>query len=174
MRRLPDGIARWLPAIVLVVVALNQLRLAHTHQLSPWSGGGFGMFSLAHAIRGGRVMVVEVSQKASDAGRRFMGENRLAVTYVEQDLAYRPFRYQDMSQFDAMIVDPPRSGLHGRVLRQINTVGPRRLIYVSCHPAALARDLALLTSYTRVSLNPVDLFPQTPEVEVVAVLERVR
>jgi hypothetical protein len=45
MRRLPDGIARWLPGIILVVVALNQLRLAHTHQLSPWSGGGFGMFS---------------------------------------------------------------------------------------------------------------------------------
>ena len=136
--------------------------------------GGFGMFSLAHAMRGGRGTVVELSGKACDAGKGFVHDHRLSVGYIEQDLAQRPFRYQEMSQFDALIVDPPRSGLHQGILRQINVVGPRRLIYVSCHPAALARDLARFTSYIRISLNPIDLFPQTPEVEVVAVMERVR
>ena len=45
MKPLPERIARWLPAVLLVLVALNQQRLAHTASLSPWSGGGFGMFS---------------------------------------------------------------------------------------------------------------------------------
>ncbi|HHE46182.1 MAG TPA: class I SAM-dependent RNA methyltransferase [Bacteroidetes bacterium] len=134
--------------------------------------GGFGMFALAHAMRGGRAMVVESSREALDAGSEFMSRNHLAVNYVYQDLDHRRFRYQDMKLFDALIVDPPRSGISSGIRRQMNAAAPRRIVYVSCHPAAMARDIAALSTYTIVSINPVDMFPNTPEIETVVVLER--
>ncbi len=134
--------------------------------------GGFGMFALAQVMRGGRAMVVESSLDAVKAGSDFVSRNQLSVNYVQQDLNHRRFRYQEMKMFDALIADPPRSGIHKGIRLQMNAKGPRRIVYISCHPAAMARDLAALSAYTIVSINPVDMFPNTPELEAVAVLER--
>ena len=70
----------------------------------------------------------------------------------------------------AVVVNPPRSGCTPQVLAAIAALQPRTLVYVSCHPASLARDLALLVEYGfRVAqVQPVDMFPQTPHVENVA------
>jgi len=72
---------------------------------------------------------------------------------------------------DVLIVNPPRAGLHADVPAIINSTPPARVIYVSCDPATLARDMrALVDVYDLVSLRCFDLFPQTSHVETVAVL----
>ncbi len=75
---------------------------------------------------------------------------------------------------DLAVVDPPRNGLGERVARMLVTLGAPRVIYVSCDPATLARDLSVLLSsgYRIAQLHLVDLFPQTFHIETVVHLER--
>jgi 23S rRNA (uracil1939-C5)-methyltransferase len=74
---------------------------------------------------------------------------------------------------DVIITDPPRAGMHPRVVKALLSVAPAKIIAVSCNPSTLARDLAmLLPSYHITSVQPVDLFPHTPHIECVVVLEQ--
>ncbi|MFW6237224.1 MAG: 23S rRNA (uracil(1939)-C(5))-methyltransferase RlmD [Desulfosudaceae bacterium] len=74
---------------------------------------------------------------------------------------------------DVLVIDPPRAGMHKVVVRQILAMAPGRIIYVSCNPATLARDAALLAeAYTVAEVQPVDMFPHTPHIESVARLVR--
>ena len=71
----------------------------------------------------------------------------------------------------AIIVDPPRKGLDDRTIENIIKVSPNRLVYISCNPATMVRDLAKLEdTYTITKIQPVDMFPYTKHVECVAVL----
>ncbi len=73
---------------------------------------------------------------------------------------------------DMMIVDPPRAGMHGDVVKVILNARPGRIVYVSCNPATQARDLALLDAEYRVEkVQPVDMFPHTHHVENVVLLK---
>ena len=72
---------------------------------------------------------------------------------------------------DVIITDPPRAGMHDKVVRQIMKVSPEKIVYVSCNPATQARDLAILTEqYSIERVQPVDMFPQTHHVENVVLL----
>lgn len=74
---------------------------------------------------------------------------------------------------EVMIVDPPRAGMHGDVVKVILNAEPERIVYVSCNPATQARDLALLDEkYKVVRVQPVDMFPHTHHVENVVKLQR--
>ncbi len=75
-----------------------------------------------------------------------------------------------------VIVDPPRAGLHPRVVQQLLEIAAPRLVYVSCNPVTQARDAALLIEggYELKRLRPVDMFPHTAHVECVALMEKVR
>ena len=73
---------------------------------------------------------------------------------------------------DVIITDPPRAGMHNDVVDVILKAAPKRIVYVSCNPATQARDLALLDNNYRVAaVQPVDMFPHTPHVENVVLLE---
>ena len=74
---------------------------------------------------------------------------------------------------DVIITDPPRAGMHPDVVKTIMNAAPKRIVYVSCNPATQARDLEILTQDYRISrIQPVDMFPHTPHVENVVLLER--
>lgn len=73
---------------------------------------------------------------------------------------------------DVIITDPPRAGMHPDVVKTIINTGAARIVYVSCNPATQARDLAMLDPYYKVkAVQPVDMFPHTPHVENVVLLE---
>jgi 23S rRNA (uracil1939-C5)-methyltransferase len=75
---------------------------------------------------------------------------------------------------DVVVADPPRAGFHPKALGTLATLAPARVVYVSCNPATLARDVGDLVrqGYALEWVQPVDMFPQTPHIEAVARLRR--
>jgi len=74
---------------------------------------------------------------------------------------------------DVLITDPPRAGMHPKVVERIIEAGPPRIVYVSCNPATQARDAALLSEHYHIRQSqPVDMFPHTPHIENVLLMER--
>ena len=74
---------------------------------------------------------------------------------------------------DVIITDPPRAGMHPRVVRALLEISPQRIIVVSCNPSTLARDLGMLgEDYAITAIQPVDMFPHTPHIECVVGLEK--
>ncbi|MCW7754108.1 23S rRNA (uracil(1939)-C(5))-methyltransferase RlmD [Desulfobotulus sp. H1] len=74
---------------------------------------------------------------------------------------------------DVMIIDPPRAGMHPDVVKRILELAPERMVYVSCNPATMARDLAMMQgAYEILEVQPVDMFPHTFHIEAVAKLRR--
>ena len=72
---------------------------------------------------------------------------------------------------NAVITDPPRSGMHEKVIQTLLKVLPERIVYVSCNPATQARDIRLLSgTYDFIESQPVDMFPHTQHVENIALL----
>ena len=148
--------------------------------------GGFGAFALGYAVRGGQAMVVEAMGASVSAGRSFARQSGLKVEFVTGDLSSQRLLDKAVEartvapspgaipKLDCAVVDPPRSGIHQATLRWLNRSGPPLVVYVSCHPAALARDLGGLVTYRARFYQPVDLFPGTPDLETVVVLDRIR
>ncbi|MBQ2114323.1 MAG: class I SAM-dependent RNA methyltransferase, partial [Selenomonadales bacterium] len=85
-----------------------------------------------------------------------------------------PQLYKQGVRADVVVVDPPRSGCDRIVLETFARMNPERIVYVSCNPASLARDIAVLNElgYHAEEVQPVDMFPQTSHVESVALLRR--
>ncbi len=138
---------------------------------------GIGTIALTLAPRAGELWGIElVEQAVADAiaaARRndvrgahfFAGDARLALPELIER-AGRP---------DVLVVDPPRAGLSQKVVRRMIDASPRRIVYVSCNPTTLAPNAAQLVEagWRLVKVRPVDMFPQTPHIECVALLERV-
>ncbi|HBL25346.1 MAG TPA: hypothetical protein DD490_00750, partial [Acidobacteria bacterium] len=131
---------------------------------------GVGLFALPLARRYRRVVAVEADTNACRYARNNARRNRISHLEVvgqavESWLAALPVGV------DRVVADPPRAGLVSKVRRALLEKRPKRLTYVSCHPAALARDLRFLTAaYEMESVALFDLFPQTGHMEVVVQL----
>lgn len=132
---------------------------------------GVGTFTLPLARVAGEVVAVEASKYALADLRRNLDEAGLDADIVPGDAAYA---LADLGHLDAALVDPPRSGLSQRAMRAIVSARIPSVVYVSCDPATLARDVATLAraGYVAGRFVPVDLFPQTYHLETVAVLHR--
>ena len=127
---------------------------------------GVGLYGRALARAGASVTGIEVSPDALGSFEGTIDDFQVLRGRVEERLA-------DALPAQLLILNPPRKGLADAVPDQIMASPPERIIYVSCDPATLARDLRRLTSvYSLVELQGFDLFPQTAHVETVAVLER--
>jgi 23S rRNA (uracil1939-C5)-methyltransferase len=131
---------------------------------------GVGLFTLPLARRYGAVVGVESDGVAVRHARNNARRNRLAnVEIVARSM--EAWIRSLPSGADRVVIDPPRSGLSLVTRRVLADRRPSRLSYVSCHPAAMARDLADLRSgFDLESLDLIDLFPQTGHLEVVAQL----
>ena len=85
----------------------------------------------------------------------------------------QPAFIAEHGQPDVIILDPPRAGVHEKVIEVIKNAAPSRIVYVSCNPASQARDISMLSdAYALVKVQPVDMFPHTHHVENVALLIR--
>lgn len=145
--------------------------------VGPWEGdtaydlySGVGLFTLPLARRYQKVVAVESDTTAVRYGRNNARRNKLTNVdlvskVVESWLPGLP------TGADRVVVDPPRAGLTPRVRKTLVDRVPKRLTYVSCHPAALARDLRILKEvYTIEKITLFDLFPQTGHMETVVQL----
>lgn len=98
------------------------------------------------------------------------------VDFVASDIRTALISDEMLSHYpkpDVMMIDPPRSGMHPDVIREILELAPERISYISCNPATQARDVELLSEkYELLELQPVDMFPQTWHIECVAKLRR--
>jgi 23S rRNA (uracil1939-C5)-methyltransferase len=141
--------------------------------VGPWEGetavdlyAGVGLFSLPLGRRYRRVIAVESDQIGARFARLNVRRNQSGVEVVNR--AVESWMKELPKKVDRVIVDPPRGGLSLRVRDTLRERPPARLTYVSCHPAALARDLRLLEEAYRIEhLAFIDLFPQTGHMEVV-------
>jgi 23S rRNA (uracil1939-C5)-methyltransferase len=138
---------------------------------------GIGTIALTLAPRAGELWGIEIIEgavaDAIAAAKRnevtnahfFAGDARLAL----------PDLIERASKPDVVVVDPPRAGLSQKVVRRIIDASPKRVVYVSCNPTTLAPNAAQLVEagWRLVKVCPVDMFPQTPHIECVALLERV-
>lgn len=135
---------------------------------------GIGTISLFLARRAQRVYGVEVVPEAVEDARRNAALNGMDnVTFVAGEAeTIIPQWAEEGMRADVIVVDPPRKGCDQRLLDAILTMAPRRLVYVSCNPATLARDLKYLAAhgYAVQEAQPVDMFPQTVHVECVTSL----
>ncbi len=140
---------------------------------------GAGSIALSLAGRVGRVVGFELSPQAVADANINARLNRLDnCRFLAGDLkellrdAMRPSPRRQPRP-EVVITDPPRAGLHPQVIQALKELAPRRILAVSCNPATLARDLALLKDrYAVLALQAFDLFPHTAHVECVARLER--
>lgn len=137
---------------------------------------GTGTISLFLAQKAGQVYGIEYSSVAvKDAEKNAQVNDVKNVRFFAGDVADKIIDLRDKGIVpDVIVLDPPRAGCAESVLRTAAAMGPRRMVYVSCNPATLARDLAILVEHGYVigDVQPVDMFPQTYHVECIAVIER--
>ena len=137
---------------------------------------GTGTIGMTMASRAKKVIGVEVVPEAiEDAKANALRNGITNIEFLCGDAAQAARVLQERGERPAVVVvDPPRKGCSPQLLETIVQMAPRRIVYVSCDPATLARDLKLLAQagYPVQTLTPVDLFPRTAHVECVAQLER--
>lgn len=137
---------------------------------------GTGTIAQYIARHAKQVIGIEAVPEAIDAAKENAKLNSLdncifycgdmKEVFTEEFLAQHP-------KADVLITDPPRDGMHPKVVEQILKLSPNRIVYVSCNSATQARDLALMKDFYRVEkILPVDMFPQTHHVENIALLTK--
>jgi len=140
---------------------------------------GAGTISLALAKQAGRVIGVELNAKAIEDARANAARNGLSdkTQFIAGDAPEEALKLFDKGlRPDVIVVDPPRKGVEARLLTAMVRCRPDRIVYVSCNPSTLARDLKLLTEsgeYRVDYVQPVDMFSHTEHIESVAKLTRI-
>jgi 23S rRNA (uracil1939-C5)-methyltransferase len=137
---------------------------------------GAGTIAIFMAGSVDRVVGVELVQEAvanaiANAAANGVGN----CTFVAGDMLslFSKDFMRDHGEPDVLIVDPPRAGMHPKIVQRIAEIGPARFVYVSCNPQTQARDLRMLAEVYRVeAVQPVDMFPHTDHVESVVRLRR--
>jgi 23S rRNA (uracil1939-C5)-methyltransferase len=137
---------------------------------------GTGAISLLLARRCRRVYGIEVAPAAvADAVRNARANGIENCSFLTGEVRHvLPVLMADGVSADIVVADPPRAGFHPKALATLAALAPARIVYVSCNPSTLARDVGDLVrrGYRLEWVQPVDMFPQTPHIEAVARLRR--
>lgn len=140
--------------------------LAHRPRTAVDAYSGVGDVAIVLARAGATVTAIEVDKDAAQfAASRLTLPSRSIAARVEQAL-------QRALPADVVVLNPPRAGIDASVAQTLNatTPKPRAIVYVSCDPATLARDIRRLSSFSVTAVQPYDMFPQTAHVETVCEL----
>ncbi|MFC4559482.1 23S rRNA (uracil(1939)-C(5))-methyltransferase RlmD [Virgibacillus kekensis] len=139
---------------------------------------GIGTISLFLAQKAKKVYGVEVVPEAISDAKKNAKLNGItnAEFFVGQAEKVMPWWKAQGLDPDVIVVDPPRKGCDEELLKAMIDMQPKRIVYVSCNPSTLARDLRILEDggFSTQELQPVDMFPQTGHVECVALIKRVK
>ena len=139
---------------------------------------GIGTIGLTLASRASEVVGVEiVAEAVKDAATNARANEITNARFIAGDVrpVLKDLAEQPGAAPDVVVVDPPRAGLSKKVVQRIGEANPKRIVYVSCNPTTLAPNAAQLVAdhgYSLTRVRPVDMFPQTPHIECVALLER--
>jgi tRNA/tmRNA/rRNA uracil-C5-methylase (TrmA/RlmC/RlmD family) len=159
-----------------VISQLDALDFDNTRQnLDLYSGAGLFSATIAQKIPGAKFTAVESHRGAVEDGKK-SSDDLPGLKFVRSDvLEFVRREVKRSTEYDTVVLDPPRSGAAGKVIEQVVALRPRNIIYVACDPVALARDLALLLAagFELKSLRAFDIFPHTHHFECVATLTRV-
>jgi 23S rRNA (uracil1939-C5)-methyltransferase len=140
---------------------------------------GIGSIGLAMARRSLTVWGVDISEESVACAIENAELNGIAnAAFYAGDVGAAVQELRDRSGApDVVVVDPPRAGLSGKAVRRLGRIGAPRIVYVSCNPTTLAGNVKQLRAdwgYELIRARPVDMFPHTPHVETVALLQRPR
>lgn len=137
---------------------------------------GAGVIGLSMATKCRQMIGVEIVPEAVESARYSAQQMGLQNTrFLCEDAGEAAARLaKEGTRPDVIVVDPPRKGCDTKTLDAMVAMAPARIVMVSCNPATLARDLAIVTGkgYHALKVQPVDMFPRTKHVEAVAVLEK--
>ena len=158
----------------MVQMALDMLELnARERALDLFSG--LGNFTLAMATHCEAVVGVEGSQEMVARGERNTQRNQINNARFFETNLYADFSNQDWAQdsYDKILIDPPRAGAL-EIVNDIDRFGAKRIVYISCNPATLARDAGILIQkgYYLRRAGILDMFPHTEHLESIAVFDR--
>lgn len=134
---------------------------------------GIGAMSLMAAKKAKHVIGIESVPEAIKNAKENAVRNGISnAEFICADAADGLYRAARKGNIDILLADPPRSGMDDRMLEAIEKVMPKKIVYISCNPATLAKNLAVLKHhYHVVTVIPFDLFPNTPQIESITVLE---
>ncbi len=133
---------------------------------------GVGSISLFIASAVENVTGIEVVEDAVEDAKINMKENNIDnVEFVCADVV--DYLAEHGEEFDTVVMDPPRAGLHPKVVKRIMQAAPERIVYMSCNPITFAEDARhFVEHYTLDQAEAYDMFPQTPHVELIGVFNR--
>jgi 23S rRNA (uracil1939-C5)-methyltransferase len=123
-----------------------------------------------------RVIGIEYVKDAVENAKRNAQANGITnAEFFAADAADGLYRAARMDKVDILLADPPRSGMDDNMLEAILRVQPEKIIYVSCNPATLAKNIKVLKEkYLVETVMPFDLFPNTPHIESITVLQKAK
>ncbi len=133
---------------------------------------GTGTIPIVLSESAGDVIGIEISDSAVEDAKKNCKKNKIVnCEFIKGDIRTR--LPQITRRPDVLIIDPPRAGMHKEVVQLVLDMGPNRIVYVSCNPTTLARDLGMMIDHYQVlAVQPVDMFPHTYHVEAVVKLEK--
>jgi 23S rRNA (uracil1939-C5)-methyltransferase len=137
---------------------------------------GIGTIGLSMAAQAGEVWGLEIVPEAIEDAERNARRNKIENAHfmaVNARTGVRPL-VEKAGKPDVVVVDPPRAGLSQKIVRRVLECEAEKIVYVSCNPTTLAPNAAQLgeAGYKLARVRPVDMFPQTPHIECVALFER--
>jgi len=128
---------------------------------------GSGAIGIILASQARSVVGVEISKEAVEVAKINARENNI------ENIKFICAKAEELSTIegDVVVVDPPRAGLHKKVIKFLKKISPKKIIYVSCNPRTQKRDIEAL-NYKIEEVKPIDMFPHTPHIENVVLLVR--